>query len=90
MNRKEIINAIACKTGKNKADIKRILEVFMDTIGDTLADGQKVRLTGFGTFSVSTRAERQGRNPQTGEPITIKKRKVVRFKAGSSLAAKVN
>ena len=89
MNRKEIINAIACKTGKSKADIKRILDVFMDTVGDTLADGQKVRLTGFGTFSVTTRAERKGRNPQTGAPITIKKRKVVRFKAGSSLAKKV-
>ncbi|MCF6254593.1 MAG: HU family DNA-binding protein [Thiomicrorhabdus sp.] len=89
MNRKEIINAIACKTGKSKADIKRILDVFMDTVGDTLTDGDKVRLTGFGTFSVITRAQREGRNPQTGAPITIKKRKVVRFKAGSDLAANV-
>jgi len=90
MNKKEMINAIACRTGKSKEDIKRILDVFMDTVGDTLADGDRVRLTGFGTFSVSTRAERKGRNPQTGEPITIKKRKVVRFKAGSDLSGKVN
>ena len=90
MNRKEIINAIACKTGKSKADIKRILDVFMDTVGDTLADGERVRLTGFGTFSVTTRAQRKGRNPRTGEPITIQQRKAVRFKAGSDLAKKVN
>ena len=90
MNKTEMINAISCKTGKSKEDIKRILDVFMDTVGDTLADGQRVRLTGFGTFSVSTRAERQGRNPQTGKPITIPTRRVVRFKAGSDLAKKVN
>lgn len=90
MNKREIINSIACKTGKSKAEIRRILDVFLDTIGDTLADGEIVRLLGFGTFSVVTRPERVGRNPRTGEPLTIKKKKKVRFKAGSDLSTKIN
>lgn len=90
MNKSELINAIACKTGKSKKDIKRILDVFMDVTGDTLADGEKIRLTGFGTFSVVTVPAREGRNPKTGEPIKIKKRKKVKFKAGADLAKKVN
>lgn len=90
MNKSELVNAIACRTGKSKKDIKRILDVFMDITGDTLADGEIVRLIGFGTFSVVKLPARIGRNPRTGEKINIKARRKVKFKAGADLATKVN
>lgn len=90
MNKKELINAIACKTGKSKTDIKRILDVFMDVVGDTLADGDWVRLTGFGTFFVQVQSARMGRNPRTGERIKIEKKKKPKFKPGAELSGKIN
>jgi DNA-binding protein HU-beta len=66
-----------------------MLDLFTDTIGKTLNKGGKVTLVGFGTFSVSKRAARTGRNPQTGTAIKIKAKKVAKFKAGAEIAAKV-
>lgn len=88
MNKAQLIDAIAEKAGLTKADSKKALEAFVETVGDALVAGDKVALIGFGTFSVSERSERTGRNPQTGKTITIAAKKVVKFKAGSELAEK--
>lgn len=90
MNKQELINSVACKTGKSKAEIKRILNVFLDTIGDTLAENEPVRILRFGTFTVQTVPGRMGRNPRTGEPLKIDKKKKIRFKAGAELTGKIN
>lgn len=86
MNKAQLIDAIAEKTGLTKADSKKAIEGFMDVVSETLKSDDKVALVGFGTFSVSERAERQGRNPQTGATITIPSKKVVKFKAAAELA----
>ncbi len=88
MNKAQLIDAIAEKAGLTKADSKKALEAFVETVGETLNAGDKVALVGFGTFSVSERGERTGRNPQTGKTITIPAKKVVKFKAGAELAEK--
>jgi DNA-binding protein HU-beta len=89
MNKAELIDAIASKAGLSKADAKKALDAFVDTTSDALKKGDRVALVGFGSFSVSERGERTGRNPQTGQPIKIAAKKVVKFKAGSELASKV-
>jgi DNA-binding protein HU-beta len=89
MNKAELIDAIASKAGLSKADAKKALDAFVDTTSDALKKGDRVALVGFGSFSVSERGERTGRNPQTGQPIKIAAKKVVKFKAGSELATKV-
>ena len=86
MNKAQLIDAIAEKAGLTKADSKKALEAFVATVGESLNAGDKVALVGFGTFSVSERSERTGRNPQTGKTITIPAKKVVKFKAGAELA----
>lgn len=86
MNKSELIDAIAAKAGLKKTDAKNALEAFMATTNETLKNGGKVALVGFGTFSVSERGARQGRNPKTGETMTIPAKKVVKFKAGAELA----
>ena len=88
MNKAQLIDAIAEKAGLTKADSKKALEAFVATVGESLNAGDKVALVGFGTFSVSERSERTGRNPQTGKTITIPAKKVVKFKAGAELAEK--
>ncbi|MBP5557942.1 MAG: HU family DNA-binding protein [Bacteroidales bacterium] len=85
MNKSELIDAIAAKAGLKKADAKNALEAFMATTSETLKDGGKVSLVGFGTFSVSERGARQGRNPKTGATMTIPAKKVVKFKAGAEM-----
>ena len=85
MNKSELIDAIAAKAGLKKADAKNALEAFMAATSETLKGGGKVSLVGFGTFSVSERGERQGRNPKTGATMTIPAKKVVKFKAGSEM-----
>ena len=85
MNKSELIDAIAAKAGLKKADDKNALEAFMATTSETLKDGGKVSLVGFGTFSVSERGARQGRNPKTGATMTIPAKKVVKFKAGAEM-----
>ena len=88
MNKAQLIDAIAEKAGLTKADSKKALEAFVETVGEALKGGDKVALIGFGSFSVSERSARSGRNPQTGKTITIPAKKVVKFKAGAELAEK--
>lgn len=88
MNKAQLIDAIAEKAGLTKAESKKALEAFIETVGEALKNGDKVALIGFGSFSVSERSERSGRNPQTGKAITIPAKKVVKFKAGAELAEK--
>ncbi len=85
MNKSELIDAIAEKSGLTKADAGRALDATVASISDALAKGESVTLVGFGTFSVKDRAERQGFNPKTKEPLTIPATKVPAFKAGKSL-----
>ena len=89
MNKAELIEAMASGAKISKADAKRALDAFINTTSNALKKGDRVALVGFGSFSVSKRAARKGRNPQTGKEIQIKAKNVVRFKAGSELSAKV-
>lgn len=89
MNKSELVEQMAKAAAISKAAAEKALGGMIDSVTKTLKKGDKVTLVGFGTFSVAKRAARQGRNPQTGKPITIKARKVARFKAGSKLAEAV-
>ncbi|WP_345258107.1 MULTISPECIES: HU family DNA-binding protein [Flaviaestuariibacter] len=89
MNKAELIAQIAEEAGITKTQANIALDSFVDSVTKTLKKGDKVTLVGFGTFSVSKRAARNGRNPQTGEVIKIKARKVARFKAGKELSSKL-
>ncbi len=86
MNKAELIDAMASGAGLSKSDAKKALEAFIGATSDALKDGDRVALVGFGSFSVSTRAARKGRNPQTGKEINIAAKKVVKFKAGAELS----
>ncbi|MGL4597543.1 MAG: HU family DNA-binding protein [Bacteroidia bacterium] len=90
MNKAELIEAIANDAKVTKADAGRALDATMNAISKALKKGDRVGLVGFGTFSVSKRAARAGRNPQTGKTIQIKAKKVAKFKAGADLAKTVN
>ncbi|NOY86960.1 MAG: HU family DNA-binding protein [Deltaproteobacteria bacterium] len=85
MNRSDLIAKIAADAGISKAAAERALNAFVDGVGETLKAGEKVSLVGFGTFSVSYRAARTGRNPRTGATIDIPASKVPRFKPGKGL-----
>ena len=85
MNKSDLINAIATHSGLTKANADRALGALVQTIESTLKSGDSIELVGFGTFEVKERAERSGRNPQTGEAITIAAAKVPSFKAGKAL-----
>jgi len=89
MNKGELIEAIAGEAKITKADAQRALDAFIHVTTKTLKKGDKVTLVGFGTFSVSKRAARLGRNPQTGKEIKIAAKKVAKFKAGAELSSKV-
>ncbi|ANE51339.1 transcriptional regulator HU subunit alpha [Flavisolibacter tropicus] len=89
MNKAELIATLADEAGITKTQANTALDAFVDAVTKTLKKGDKVTLVGFGTFSVSKRAARNGRNPQTGEVIKIKARKVARFKAGKELSSKL-
>jgi len=89
MNKAQLIDAIAGEANLTKADAKRALDAFVKTTTGALKKGDRVALVGFGSFSVAKRNARTGRNPQTGKPITIKAKKVVKFKAGSDLSETV-
>lgn len=89
MNKAELIDAIASKAGLTKADAKKALDAFILSTTAALKKGGRVALVGFGSFSVSSRSARTGRNPQTGKEIKIPAKKVVKFKAGSELAGTV-
>ena len=89
MNKGDLIDAIATGADLSKADAGRALDATIEAITKTLKKGDKVTLVGFGTFSVSKRAARNGRNPQTGATIKIKAKKVARFKPGKELAERI-
>ena len=90
MNKTEMITAIAEKAELSKKDAEKALTVFTNIVADTLVDGDKVSITGFGTFEVVERAERQGRNPATNEPMLIKASKSPKFKVSKTLKNIVN
>ena len=85
MNKTELVAAIAEQTELSKKDAEKALKAFTDIVADELKKGEKVQLVGFGTFEVSERAAREGRNPQSGEPMTIAASKAPKFKAGKAL-----
>ena len=89
MNKGELITKLSEDAGITKTQANDALDSFIEAVTKTLKGGGKVTLVGFGTFSVSKRSARNGRNPQTGEVIKIKARKVARFKAGKELAGKL-
>ena len=90
MNKSDLIDAIAADAGISKVAAKKALESVTENVAKTLKKGDRVSLVGFGSFSVSKRAAREGRNPQTGKTIKIKAKNVVKFKAGSDLSNAVN
>ncbi len=89
MNKAELVAQLAEEAGITKTQANAALDAFVDNVTKTLKKGDKVTLVGFGTFSVSKRQARVGRNPQTGEAIKIKAKKVARFKAGKELSGKL-
>ena len=90
MNKKELIAAVAGPCDFGKEQTGGVLDAFFATVSDTLKNGDEVRIPGFGSFSVSGRAEKQGRNPQTGEIMRIPASRAVRFKAGKALKEALN
>ncbi|QQX76575.1 MULTISPECIES: HU family DNA-binding protein [Aequorivita] len=90
MNKSDLIDAMAADAGITKAAAKKALESFLGNVQKSLKKGNRVSLVGFGSWSVSKRAAREGRNPQTGKTIKIAAKKVVKFKAGSDLQNSVN
>lgn len=89
MNKAELITAVAEKNKIEKKMVADILETITSVVTDTLANGESVKLVGFGTFEVAERAAREGRNPKTGESVHIDASKAPKFKAGSALKAAV-
>ncbi|WP_297763396.1 HU family DNA-binding protein [uncultured Muriicola sp.] len=90
MNKTELIDAMAAEAGITKAAAKKSLESFLGNVQKALKKGNRVSLVGFGSWSVSRRSAREGRNPSTGKTIQIKAKNVVKFKAGSDLSGSVN
>ena len=90
MNKKELVDAIANGSGLPKKDAESALNATLEAIGDAMKSGDKLVLVGFGTFSASKRAARDGRNPQTGVTIKIPAKTVAKFKAGKGLEDKLN
>ena len=90
MKKAELIEAIAQKAGLSKADANRALDATFEVITKALKKGERVPVAGFGTFNVSKRKAREGRNPQTGATVKIPARKAVTFKAGTALKDAVN
>ncbi|GGO93746.1 HU family DNA-binding protein [Stakelama pacifica] len=90
MNKQELIGQVADQSGLSKGDASKAVEAVFDSITGALKKGDEVRLVGFGTFSVSKRKASTGRNPRTGEPMTIKASTQPKFKAGKGLKDSVN
>ena len=90
MNKTELVAAIAEKTELTKKEAEKALKAFTDIIAEELAKGEKIQLVGFGTFEVSERAERTGRNPQSGAEMVIPASKAPKFKAGKALKDMIN
>ena len=90
MNRTELVAAMAAETQLSKKDAEAALKAFIDVVSAELKKGEKVQLVGFGTFEVAERAAREGRNPQSCEPMTIAASKATKFKAGKALKDMIN
>lgn len=90
MNKTELVAAIAEQAELSKKDAEKALKAFTDVVAEELKKGEKIQLVGFGTFEVSERAAREGRNPQTGEKMTIEASKSPKFKAGKALKDVIN
>ena len=90
MNKTELIAAVAEKAEISKKDAEKAVKAFTDVVSEELVNGGKIQLVGFGTFEVSERAAREGRNPQTGETMKIEASKAPKFKAGKALKDMVN
>jgi DNA-binding protein HU-beta len=90
MNQAELIAAVAERAGLTRADAGKAVEALVGTITDTLRQGDEIRIAGFGTFGISERGERQGRNPQTGAPITIAASRAAKFTAGKAVKDALN
>ena len=90
MNKAELVAAIADQAEISKKDAEKALKAFTDVVGDELKKGEKIQLVGFGTFEVAERAAREGRNPQSGEPMKIAASKAPKFKAGKALKDLIN
>jgi len=90
MNKAELVEAIAKQTDMSKSGAETIVNAFVSTVTSALRGGDKVTLTGFGTFVVSNRAARKARNPKTGAEIMVKASRVPRFKAGAALKGSLN
>lgn len=85
MTKAELVSRVAEKANMSKANAEKALNAFIDTVKEALSQGDKISLVGFGTFSVAERSAREGRNPKTGEKLTIPACKVVKFKPGNML-----
>ena len=90
MNKTELVAAMAERTELTKKEAEKALKAFTDIVAEELTKGEKIQLVGFGTFEVSERAAREGRNPMTGETIQISASKTPKFKAGKALKDQVN
>lgn len=90
MNKAELVDAMASEAGISKADAKKALDGFINATRSALKKGDRLSLIGFGSFSISKRSARTGRNPQTGKEIQIAAKNVVKFKAGAELSKSVN
>ena len=90
MNKSELVAAMANKAGLQKKDAEAALKAFTEVVSEELKKGEKIQLVGFGTFEVSERAARTGRNPQTGKEMKIAASKAPKFKAGKALKDVVN
>ena len=90
MNKADLVAAMAEKAGVSKKDAEASLKAFTDVVAEELKKGEKIQLVGFGTFEVSERAAREGRNPKTGKTMTIEASKTPKFKAGKALKDEVN
>ncbi|MDD6207154.1 MAG: HU family DNA-binding protein [Clostridiales bacterium] len=90
MNKAELVAAIAEKTELSKKESEKALKAFIDVVTEELKKGEKIQLVGFGTFEVSERAAREGRNPQTGKTMKIAASKAPKFKAGKALKDEIN
>ncbi len=90
MNKAELVSAIADKTSLSKKDAEAAIKAFTEVVAEELKKGEKIQLVGFGTFEVSKRAARTGRNPQTGKEMKIPASKAPKFKAGKALKDSIN
>lgn len=89
MNKSELIDALAAGADLTKAQAKKAIDCYHDTVAGALASGQRVEIVGFGSFSVSSREARTGRNPKTGAALQIAAKKVAKFKPGKALSDKL-